>query len=377
MGKPRYAFPFHDVSSQLSSSGLEAQEAAIQAEQQAKASFDADLLRAGIIWGETLLIGDPRVPACDAAFERYREAIARAREQRPLYVPDPWERLLTEIDAAILTAKLLQGDKDSDHDVTELQSFDARLAHLCGESGCKLPPPFPVEQSKRTAMMRRRTWLANYLETGDGDKGSTHSSLADLIGRVIRRLKAKPDQIRCYIWDSPESLDVSGINSAAAELGIGPIFTIGEAPPWWSWPNLPPDHPNNQLKIECLTIHHPDGTEFDIHRFGNELGDQSSLTTTETIARLEAWLERLAQEIIPLSAKVKDRRGRRQTFDAANDARLQRDWVAARASGSHRKEFCACRGIGVKDLKAAQTRIRARRGRTKGRKTGRTKGSVK
>src|SRR5258706_12218492 len=129
MGKPRYAFPFHDVSSQLSSSGLEAQEAAIQAEQQAKASFDADLLRAGIIWGETLLIGDPRVPACDAAFERYREAIARAREQRPLYVPDPWERLLTEIDAAILTVKLLQDDKDSDPAATDCQSFNAQLAH--------------------------------------------------------------------------------------------------------------------------------------------------------------------------------------------------------------------------------------------------------
>ncbi|MSR59848.1 MAG: hypothetical protein EXS05_19790 [Planctomycetaceae bacterium] len=122
-------------------------------------------------------------------------------------------------------------------------------------------------------------------------------SLADLIGRVIRRLKAKPDLLRGYIWDTPDTLNMSGINAAAQSIGMGPILAIGEAPAWWTWPNLPQDHPKNQLKIECLTVYHPDGTEYRIRRTGGELDDSSSLPVTEIVARLEAW-ERKATEVM-------------------------------------------------------------------------------
>ena len=119
--------------------------------------------------------------------------------------------------------------------------------------------------------------------------------LVNLIGRVIRRLRAKPHTLRASNWDHPDGLNVSAINSAAAHLGIGPIFAIGEASDWVSWPNLPADHPQNQLKVDCLTVFHPDGSRHEIRKLNGQLEDYTDLPITETIARLEAWIE-LASE---------------------------------------------------------------------------------
>jgi hypothetical protein len=116
--------------------------------------------------------------------------------------------------------------------------------------------------------------------------------LSTRIGRVVRRLQAKPDLLRGYHWDHPDTLDVTGINAAADALGIGPIFAIGEASVWWSWPNLPPDDPRNQVKAECLTVRHPDATEYQIQRYQSELRDHSSLPVAEVIASLRAWAKR-------------------------------------------------------------------------------------
>lgn len=120
------------------------------------------------------------------------------------------------------------------------------------------------------------------------------TTLAEMLRRIVRRLQAKPDLLRGYQWDHPEILNVTEVNARAGVLGLGPIFMIGDAPDWVCAPNLPADHPANTKRIECLIVRHPDGTEFRIRRTGGQLDDSSTLPTTETIARLEAWIERAA-----------------------------------------------------------------------------------
>ncbi|MEK6263010.1 MAG: hypothetical protein AABP62_30895 [Planctomycetota bacterium] len=142
----------------------------------------------------------------------------------------------------------------------------------------------------------------------DGDNTSC-SSMIDLIGRVVRRLKAKPNLLRSYDWDHSETLNVSGINSAAAAIGLGPIFAVGDAPDWAHAPNLPLDHPVNQRRIPCLTVYHPDGNEHRVRRTGGLLDDQSSLPVDETIARLDAWANKAIDRSRVAAVKVGDELG--------------------------------------------------------------------
>ena len=85
----------------------------------------------------------------------------------------------------------------------------------------------------------------------DGMKAEAgQPSLVDLLGRVTRRLTAKPDMLHAFNWDHPETLN------------------------------------------ECLTIFHPDGTDYQIRRTGGQLDDSSTLPILETVSRLEAWGEK-------------------------------------------------------------------------------------
>jgi hypothetical protein len=120
------------------------------------------------------------------------------------------------------------------------------------------------------------------------------TALAEMLRRVVRRLQATPDLLRGYQGDHPESLNVTEINAQARVLGLGPIFMVGDAPDWVSAPNVPADNPVDTERIECLIVRHPDGSEFRIRRTGGQLDDSSTLPAAETIARLEAWIERAA-----------------------------------------------------------------------------------
>jgi hypothetical protein len=54
------------------------------------------------------------------------------------------------------------------------------------------------------------------------------------------------------------------------------------------------------------------------------------------------------------------RRGAHPIYDVQSDAKLLRDWNAAKRQRAKKKEFCTARGIKIKDLVAAQARQRER-----------------
>ncbi len=135
----------------------------------------------------------------------------------------------------------------------------------------------------------RAAWQALCANSIAPGAASSAKSLVTLIERTIRRLKAKSELLRAYLWEHPAGLNAAEINRVAATIPVGPIFAIGEAADWARAPNLPDDHPINTAMIECLTVFHPDGTKYAIHRTGGMLDDTSCLPVDETIARLEAW----------------------------------------------------------------------------------------
>lgn len=123
-----------------------------------------------------------------------------------------------------------------------------------------------------------------------------NEELTELLDEVIERLEHNPSIVRDKIWDMPETLNVSGINEAAQQIGIGPIFEIGDADPKWSWPNLPKDDPNNQVRLDRLTVFTPTGNAFDVCLFVNpetglrEIWSDSKIPPSRAISRrLQYW----------------------------------------------------------------------------------------
>jgi len=135
----------------------------------------------------------------------------------------------------------------------------------------------------------------------------SESTLAALLAETIGNLDS-PDLISGSTWDHPDTLNVSGINEAARTLGIGPVFEIGDAPAWWNWPNLPAEHPNNQVRVERLTVFAADGlAPLDILRFKHEL--QSGRKTAKAISkavvsRLKGWGRKASSKARELSQEA-------------------------------------------------------------------------
>ena len=119
--------------------------------------------------------------------------------------------------------------------------------------------------------------------------GATRAGFVELLNRVIRRLKFRPETLQKGKWKHAEALNPHEINAAAKSLGLGPILEVGQAPDWAKMPNLPPDHPANTRTIESLTVYHPDGSKYRVRRDAGMLDDSSGFPIAEIIARLEAW----------------------------------------------------------------------------------------
>ena len=77
----------------------------------------------------------------------------------------------------------------------------------------------------------------------------------------------------------------------------------------------------------------------------------------------DTLLQCVKNEICQLDSPPKQpkRRGRKATFDAAEDERLQKEWDAARRSGANKSTFCRDRRIDKEDLDRTLGRIRKRR----------------
>lgn len=156
----QYRFPFLLSQRPLAEAAKAQVERVADGEKQALADYKAELRRIGVTWMERIPENDPRFAEREAAHARYEHAMSAAIKSLP--TGDPWEKVLSEIDAAILASK--NRAVDQPYDTSAIESFDAQIARLCTISCWELPPPYPIEHTNTLAMIRRRDWLVRAIE---------------------------------------------------------------------------------------------------------------------------------------------------------------------------------------------------------------------